>query len=85
MLKIYINLKKYAEYSTFTINKGFIKIPSKFQSICWINRRQFQIADKEAREFIEYLKENNAEIFYRYSREDDWTKYEYKGGTNDEN
>ena len=36
------------------------------------------IQNDVAKDFIEFLKENDAEIFYRYSREDDWIEYIYK-------
>lgn len=76
-LRVLINVKLYTNYSTFTISKGFIKIPNKFDPY-WLNKRQCIIQNDVAKDFIEFLKENDAEIFYRYSREDDWTEYIYK-------
>lgn len=75
--RILINVKTDTNYSTFTINKGFIKIPNKFDPY-WLNKRQCIIQNNVAKDFIEFLKENDAEIFYRYSREDDWIEYIYK-------
>lgn len=83
-LRILINVKPYTNYSTYSVNKGFIKIPNKFAPY-WLNKRQCIIQNNVAKDFIDFLKENKAEIYYRYSRKDDWTKYEYEGGTNDEN
>lgn len=76
-LRIFINVKPNTNYSTYTVNRGFIKIPSKFDPF-WLNKRQCMIENAVAKDFIEFLKENNAEIFYRYSRKDDWTEYVYK-------
>lgn len=75
-LRILINVKPYTNYSTYTVNSGFIKIPNKFAPY-WLNKRQCIIENDVAKYFIEFLKENDAEIFYRYSREDDWTEYVY--------
>ena len=77
MTKVLINVKKYAEYSTYTVNKGFIKIPSEFKPLWWNSSRQFTILNSQAKKFIEYLKENNVEIYYRYARCEDWEKLEY--------
>lgn len=76
-MNVYINIKAYIDYSTYIFQEGFIKIPDKFNPY-WLNKRQFMIQNDVAKDFIEFLKENDAEIFYRYSREDDWTEYIYK-------
>lgn len=76
-LRILINVKPYTNYSTYTVNKGFIKIPNRFAPY-WLNKRQCMIENDVAKDFIEFLKENDAEILYRYSRKDDWTEYLYK-------
>lgn len=83
-MNVYINIKAYTDYSTYIFQEGFIKIPDKFNPY-WKNSRQCMIQNNIAKDFIDFLKENKAEIYYRYSRKDDWTKYEYEGGTNDEN
>lgn len=76
-MNVYINIKAYTDYSTYIFQEGFIKIPDKFNPY-WLNKRQCMIQNDVAKDFIEFLKENDAEIFYRYSREDDWTEYIYK-------
>lgn len=87
MLKILINIKTYANYSTYTVNRGFLMIPEEFRPF-WINQRQFQIQNNKMKDFITFLLLEGAEIYYRYNRNADWTPLkdprEYKNNSSDQ-
>lgn len=72
MAKVVINIKTYTDYSTYTFSTGFVMIPEEFHPF-WINRRQFQVQNDKMKDFITFLLLEGAEIYYRYSRNDDWT------------
>lgn len=78
MTQIYINLEFSKEQAIINISKGFIKFPKEMYPKNWLNNKQFVCSNEELDEYVNFFRDQEANIYFRRSKEEDWTPITYQ-------
>ena len=78
MAKIYISLHFSKEQAIINISKGFIKFPKEMYPEVWLNNKQFVCLNEDLDKYVNFFREQNAEIYFRMKRDSKWIPVTYQ-------